>query len=63
MTLAPDGSLWVATDRELARYDGQRWTYPYATRAGVDAISVARDGTVFAVVPAGPGIWRLPARP
>lgn len=28
-TLAPDGTLWAYTRRGPARYDGQRWAFPY----------------------------------
>ena len=59
--LAPDGTLWVATDHGPARYDGQRWTYPYERISpswmGVDR--VATDGTVYGSI--GSLIVRLPA--
>jgi hypothetical protein len=59
--LAPDGTLWAATDRGPARYDGQRWTFPYEGKVpawmGVD--HVATDGTLYGSI--GPTIVRLPA--
>lgn len=59
--LAPDGSLWQSTRRGPARFDGQRWTFPYAGIAspwtGVD--SVAPDGTVFGWI--GSSLLRFPA--
>ena len=59
--LAPDGTLRVATDHGPARYDGQRWTYPYERISpswmGVDR--VATDGTVYGSI--GSLIVRLPA--
>ncbi len=59
--LAPDGTLWVATDHGPARYDGQRWTYPYEgispSWMGVDR--VATDGTVYGSI--GGALLRLPA--
>jgi hypothetical protein len=54
----PDGAIWVATTRGLARFDGVTWTTLYG---GVvfSAVSVAPDGTVWV---SGPfGVTRLAA--
>lgn len=56
--IAPDGNLWVSTDRGLARFDGQRWSLHFAG-SGFSALSFAPDGTLWAVGPSGAG--RLPA--
>jgi len=56
--IAPDGSIWVSTDRGLARFDGQRWSLRFAG-SGFNALSFAPDGTLWAVGPSGAG--RLPA--
>jgi ligand-binding sensor domain-containing protein len=63
--LAPDGTLWVATDHGPAEYDGQRWTFPYEVISpswmGVDR--VASDGTVYGSIygSIGRALLRLPA--
>jgi hypothetical protein len=48
----PDGTIWVATDGGLARFDGVTWTTLYP---GVvfSAVSVAPDGTVWVSGPFG----------
>jgi hypothetical protein len=48
----PDGTIWVATDSGLARFDGVTWTTLYR---GVvfSAVSVAPDGTVWVSGPFG----------
>jgi hypothetical protein len=48
----PDGTIWVATDSGLARFDGVTWTTLYR---GVvfSAVSVAPDGTVLVSGPFG----------
>ena len=46
LTVAPDGIVWVGTDRGLAAFDGQRWRM-YELGA-VWAIAVAGDGTIWA---------------
>ncbi len=48
----PDGTIWVATDSGLARFDGVTWTTLFR---GVvfSAVSVAADGTVWASGPFG----------
>jgi hypothetical protein len=55
--IAPDGSLWVATDRSLARFDGRRWSVRF-TGYGFSALSFAPDGTLWVVGPSG--VQRLP---
>jgi hypothetical protein len=63
LVLAPDGSLWAATDRGPAHNDGQQWTSPYPPVSTPGRITVALDGTVFALGPNGmaASIWRFPA--
>jgi len=48
----PDGTIWVATETGLARFDGVTWTTFYR---GVvfSAVAVAPDGTVWASGPFG----------
>jgi hypothetical protein len=48
----PDGTIWVATESGLARFDGVTWTTLYP---GVrfSAVSVAPDGTVWVSGPFG----------
>jgi hypothetical protein len=58
IAIAPDGSPWVATDRGLAHFDGRRWSLHFAGE-GLLAISLAPDGTLWAVGPSG--VQRLPA--
>jgi ligand-binding sensor domain-containing protein len=55
--IAPDGSLWVSTDRGLVRFDGRHWSVRFAGY-GFSALSFAPDGTLWAVGPSGVG--RLP---
>jgi hypothetical protein len=52
MAAAPDGSLWIATNTGLARFDGSAWIvrYPAVSFSGV---SVAPDGAVWVGGPAG----------
>ncbi|MBP1706171.1 MAG: two component regulator propeller domain protein, partial [Chloroflexi bacterium] len=52
IAVGPDGTIWVATDPGLARFDGIRWAVDGRWDFGGPA-SVAPDGTVFAVGPSG----------
>jgi RNA polymerase sigma-70 factor (ECF subfamily) len=54
---APDGVVWLATDRGLARFDGRRWAVRYPGVFG-PSLSIAADGTLFVAGPSG--IQRLP---
>lgn len=56
--IAPDSSLWVATDRGLARFDGQRWSLRFAGYV-FSALSFAPDGALWAFGPSG--VQCLPA--
>jgi hypothetical protein len=48
----PDGTIWVATDSGLARFDGVSWTTLFRG-VGFSAVSVAPDGTVWVSGPFG----------
>jgi hypothetical protein len=48
----------VATDRGLAHFDGRRWGLHFAGE-GFHSISLAPDGTLWAVGPSG--VLRVPA--
>jgi hypothetical protein len=67
LVLDPDGSLWAATDRGPAHYDGQKWTFPYPSVSSPTRVllTVAPDGTVFALGTStdfmATSIWRFPA--
>ena len=52
LTQSPDGTLWVATDRGISRYDGHRWT------AGIlpDALNMPREGGALKAAPSG-ALW------
>jgi ligand-binding sensor domain-containing protein len=62
VTLAPDGSPWATSERGPARWDGQRWVFPYEDVAvpGMSVAAVAPDGSVFGTI--GESIYRLPPR-
>jgi hypothetical protein len=47
LAVAPDGSVWLASDDGLARFDGQTWTWPIRGRI-VEGFDIAPDGTVWA---------------
>jgi hypothetical protein len=48
MAVGPDGTVWVTTLTGLARFDGQRWTVRDEAME-FDQVSVAADGTVWAI--------------
>lgn len=50
--VAPDGTLWAATEHGVSHFDGSNWT-TYTTEDGlasdnVEAVSIGPDGTVWA---------------
>jgi ligand-binding sensor domain-containing protein len=53
ITSAPDGTMWFGGDAGLGRYDGTRWagaqTVGSSLGAGISSLSVAADGTLWAV--------------
>lgn len=63
VVLAPDGTPWAATDRGPAHYDGKEWTFPYPPVSSPSRITVAPDGTAFALGTNGTAssLWRFPA--
>lgn len=61
IAIDPNGSVWVATGRGLARFDGQDWTVLFPGD-GFAALSVAADGAIWAVGGTGlPGVQPMTA--
>ena len=58
IAVAPDRSLWVATDGGLAHFDGRRWSMRSAGYAFY-RLSFGPDGALWTVGPSG--VLRLPA--
>lgn len=58
LAAAPDGSLWLRTDRGVARFDGQRWELRFEG-SSFWSLSFADDGTLLATGPSG--LLRMPA--
>jgi signal transduction histidine kinase/ligand-binding sensor domain-containing protein len=52
ITQSADGSMWVATDRGLSRYDGHDWTSDILP----SAVNVPREGGALKAAPSG-ALW------
>ncbi len=58
--LGPGGTLWASTTRGPARYEGQRWVYPYSVDFPTEGtMTLAPDGTVFESL--GSSLMRFPS--
>jgi hypothetical protein len=58
----PQGVLWVATARGLARFDGMNWTWRHSLRwlpsDNVHDVALAEDGTAYVTTPGGLSILK-----
>lgn len=59
---APDGAVWVGTDKGLSRFDGERWTnFPlgdefdawWSSTRAIFSLAVAPDGGIWGGTPGG----------
>jgi ligand-binding sensor domain-containing protein len=62
MAQTPDGYLWLASERGVARFDGEKftlWQPPAGQRLPSSPYSImaSRDGTVWIGTYAGPASW------
>ena len=67
MAPAPDGTMWFGGDSGLTHYDGTQWAVeqqPVGSRLGrgISSLSVAADGTVWAVSSGDSGSPRIARR-
>ncbi len=58
LAIAPDGEVWMPTERGLVRFDGRHWTTLHQAR-WFSAVAFAPDGAIWVVAQGGSGFQRL----
>jgi hypothetical protein len=50
LAIAPDGAVWVATDKNLVCFDGQDWhSYDITQAKYISEMEIAPDGSIWAI--------------